>query len=999
LLYHPEIRTNEPAQHPPYGLLELAAIVDELGFKVHLFDNNAFRFPIDAVRQGMKEEGQQDVIGFTGLTTQTKFIEKAVRVAREEFPAALIVGGGGFMSAQPFDMMRWNPEFDIGCIGEGYNTFREILEHVDDRQWSKVKGLVYREGKKVKLSPMRPLIEEYYYCESHKSKKFTFEQALTDDFKCKECGERLLNNLDEQIPWPAYEFSPVEVYLRNSPMPYSVESSGMIPLNVQEPLRRLDVRTSLGCTWHCNFCFHMGASSYCLRKIYGKEVKGPQFRQHSPRYVVQLIDDLRRRYGLNFASFIDENFTVKRKWFDCFLQKFEEAGLATLVHWGVVAHSTTVDAEMLKKARDEGLSYISYGGECLDPETYVFSASGAPIQIQYLNSTLASINFDSLQIESAHAEKTFKVQIPMLEISTRHKRLKCSPDHKLFTIKDGQICEIPANELKHGDFVAVANHIPSVQQEVFGTEQCQLLGFSIGDGYLSDRRAGFKIASSQKELLNYYGGIAKKHFLSEKALPRFYQRSKNGFELHFYSPKFKKLISSLHLDVNSPYRILHDSLLSLSESETCYLLRGLFDSDGGVGETVDQGIQYYSTSRKLVEQIKMLLLRLGVDSQNIRVKRYQKFGKTCIDYILTIKRYRDIQFFADTIGFSHPTRKTKLSVLLQAIENRRVANYRLKPRGDVIPMGVTFWKRLAKAYAGYWHGAYIRAGFGWCSYTYSKKRLESPKRETCLKLIAELEKIDCNTPELRELKTMVNANIGWQRISKIKDIGIAPIVYDFSVPAYRNYIANGFIVHNSASPRILKDIGKGQSPEQMVGAIEATQAAQVNAIMSFMVGQPSETIDSVIATCQFFIDNQVHCVPFFCSPYPGSELFAKFKDRIIMQQLTEDEKAIIDGSGDGETLKRVYRETTKQKSTVWTDLPTPDFSKAFLQKNLPSIQSFIRDNALHRWVLSLDDATKMSCNLTDEFTDVELAGLQYLLASWDITRLKKFKKTLEERKK
>lgn len=529
---------------------------------MHILDNNAYRFPIDAVRQGLKEEGSQDIIGITGLITQFKFIQTIAKVCREEHPAALIVGGGGWLSSMPFEMMKWIPELDIGAVGEAYITWREILKHAEDRNWSKVKGLVYREGKKVKLSSMRPLIEEYYYCEEHKSERLTFEKAAEADFTCK-CGDPLVNNLDEQIPWPAYEFSPVETYLKYSPIPYSMESSGMVPLNVGEGLRRLDVMSSLGCPWNCSFCHHVCGSPSQQSKLYGREVTGKAFRQHSPKYVVGLIDHLRRKWSVNFVSFIDENFTVNKKWFYKFCETLEEADLATLIHWGVVGHSRTVDKEMLVKGHDVGMSYISYGGE-------------------------------------------------------------------------------------------------------------------------------------------------------------------------------------------------------------------------------------------------------------------------------------------------------------------------------------------------------------------------------------------------------------------------------------------------SGSARLLKEMGKGQTPEQMSASIEATHAAQINPIMSFIIGFPDETIEDVIATLQFFIDNQIHCNPFFLQPYPATALYEQYKDKIIEQYMTEDELAYMkDNELRTSLMQAYYKEAPKEISSNQA------------RKLFPELQTRIHDEALKRWVLSLDDATRMSCNLT-AFTDVELAGMRYLLSTegisldgkpMDLERLKQFKRQLEERTK
>lgn len=151
----------------------------------------------------------------------------------------------------------------------------------------------------------------------------------------------------------------------------------------------------------------------------------------------------------------------------------------------------------------------------------------------------------------------------------------------------------------------------------------------------------------------------------------------------------------------------------------------------------------------------------------------------------------------------------------------------------------------------------------------------------------------------------------------------------------------------------------------MAAAISATQAAGINPIMSFIIGFPDTTIDDLIEDCQFYVDNQVHVVPFFVQPYPATKLYREYKDKIIEQMLTDEERDFC--------LEQAAKRSTKMLAKV----------------------DEIRDKALERWVLSLDDATRLSVNLTD-FNDVELAGLRYLLSTWDLNRLKKFKKMLNK---
>lgn len=328
LFVHPEIRTQDPPQHPPLGIAQLAAITETYGYKTGIIDNNAARLQLDALREEVKSEKVTwSIIGIGGLITQYKSINPITKMLRKEYPDAIIVGGGGFMSSMPREMLKWIPEMNLGVIGEAYITWQEILEHKDDQDWATIKGVVYREGQKIKLTPKRPLIPEA--------------------------------KLDGEIPFPAYHLLPIEIYLANSAIAYAPEFMPQMTPNGFYSPRRLDVCTSYGCVYNCYFCFHTA----CPTRLYGEKLSEKPFRQHSPEYVIGLLLHLRKHYCIDRVSFIDENMTVNPKWFMEFCRKLEESDLATLIKWGMLAHPRTVTPELLAKAHDTGCVYISFGGE------------------------------------------------------------------------------------------------------------------------------------------------------------------------------------------------------------------------------------------------------------------------------------------------------------------------------------------------------------------------------------------------------------------------------------------------------------------------------------------------------------------------------------------------------------------------------------------------------------------------------------------------------------
>jgi anaerobic magnesium-protoporphyrin IX monomethyl ester cyclase len=229
LFIYPIIHPQEPPLHCPYELLELAALAEEQGHKTKIVDNNAYRLPIDAFRQEIKPEKTWDLIVVQADKVQGKQLSETARVIKEVNTTTSLVCFGELISALPFQIMKWIPQLDAGIIGEPYYSFKQILNNTAQIEQGifpekKIKGIVYREGKKTKLSKPQLLME----------------------------------NADS-LPFPLYEKSPIDTYFKYSPILYSTESSGYVSLNSGEQLRRLDVKTKYEKTVH--------TSNYVVRLI------------------------------------------------------------------------------------------------------------------------------------------------------------------------------------------------------------------------------------------------------------------------------------------------------------------------------------------------------------------------------------------------------------------------------------------------------------------------------------------------------------------------------------------------------------------------------------------------------------------------------------------------------------------------------------------------------------------------------------------------------------
>lgn len=328
IFVNPIVRPQDPPYHIPFGIAILARIADQLGHDVGILDLNANRFSVDAFREELKDADYRDadVFGIGGMSSQYKFIKPLVPIIKQVHPDALLVAGNGFLTTLPEETMKLLPQVDVGIIGEGERTFTELLDVVNSENFSRVKGLIYREDGELVRTKHRELIM----------------------------------NLDEEVPWPHWDMLPLEIYFQYSANLMGVASSP----ELQRSRRRMSIVTERGCPRKCAWCTHLGQSCFDLSRIYGKTIKGPAVRYHSARYTVDMVKQLRFKYGVDFVSILDENFLANKKRCYEIADLWEKEDLAGLVHFGVLGDPPSAsDYELLQRLKDVGLCYVSIGIE------------------------------------------------------------------------------------------------------------------------------------------------------------------------------------------------------------------------------------------------------------------------------------------------------------------------------------------------------------------------------------------------------------------------------------------------------------------------------------------------------------------------------------------------------------------------------------------------------------------------------------------------------------
>lgn len=182
----------------PMGLGYLAAVSRENGHEVWVKD-------MEIEPEGLEQfltERQPDVVGLSILTLPYPLSQQIIRRIRKALPNATIVIGGVHVSAVKEESLLENPDADVAVLGEGENTFLELLEGKD---YSEILGICYRRNGEVVENPPRPLIK----------------------------------NLDE-LPSPAWDLFPMLKY--RATLPYGRTKYLVV------------VSTSRGCPYRCPYC-------------------------------------------------------------------------------------------------------------------------------------------------------------------------------------------------------------------------------------------------------------------------------------------------------------------------------------------------------------------------------------------------------------------------------------------------------------------------------------------------------------------------------------------------------------------------------------------------------------------------------------------------------------------------------------------------------------------------------------------------------------------------
>jgi len=151
--------------YPPLGLAYLASYLEKnskFNPAISIIDENAKEIP-----ELLIKKGRPRVVGISATTPQIIRAHKIAKFCKRLDPKIICIIGGVHSTILPAQTLKQFPSFDLGIYGEGEQTFQELIDAIWEKNFrlnkinlSQIKGVIYREDKKIKTSPRRELIAE-----------------------------------------------------------------------------------------------------------------------------------------------------------------------------------------------------------------------------------------------------------------------------------------------------------------------------------------------------------------------------------------------------------------------------------------------------------------------------------------------------------------------------------------------------------------------------------------------------------------------------------------------------------------------------------------------------------------------------------------------------------------------------------------------------------------------------------------------------------------------
>jgi deoxycytidine triphosphate deaminase len=418
-------------------------------------------------------------------------------------------------------------------------------------------------------------------------------------------------------------------------------------------------------------------------------------------------------------------------------------------------------------------------GKCVTGDTRVVDAeTGAYLPITEFSWGRQTLSLQNWSLRIARVSAFIpQGRKPVFELRTRTGLIiKATANHPFRQLHGWTRLE----NLKPGDRIARAREIPVFGKTPLPDWEAKLLGLMISEGQCNTPGHSPTFTSSDAVLV-----ALLQECVQAGKLGTVTRRERFGYRLVNRSARggipernrAHEWLRGYGLNVKAEHKFVPQAVFMAPKESVRAFLQCLFAGDGGVYRNGDAFfLEYYSKSRRLVEDVHHLLLRFGVFSL-IRQKQTSIGTPACS---IQITDREQIARFAAEIGFYPGSIKyvrfaTEIAPVLGAEPRRKRSNF------DTLPCEA--WPLLTSAVA---ETRLSLRELGLCT---------RPTQSVPFPFVAQA--------AVATDDAMLNALAAgpvWDTVESITPAGEEE-VYDLTVPGVHNFVANHLVVHNSTYAR------------------------------------------------------------------------------------------------------------------------------------------------------------------------------------------------------
>ena len=417
-------------------------------------------------------------------------------------------------------------------------------------------------------------------------------------------------------------------------------------------------------------------------------------------------------------------------------------------------------------------------GKCVTGDTRVVDAdTGAYLPITEMRWGKSTLGLDNWKLKSAKVSAFIpQGRKEVFELRTRAGlRIRATANHPFRQLHGWT----PLGELRPGDRIAAARNVPVFGKTPIPDWEASLLGLMISEGQCDTPGHSPTYTTADCAMVELL-----KRCMAESGMGVVTFRGRYGYRLVNRQgrggiPESNRVhiwLKKHGLNVGAAKKFVPQSIFTAPETSVRLFLQSLFSGDGSVYHSKGGFfLEYYSNSRRLIEDVHHLLLRFGIFSL-IRDKT-TTIGTSAFKIQITDKD--QILRFADKIGFTPGSvQQEKLEV---EVLPRISVQGRVKSNFDTLPSQA--WPILSTA---------ARVG----GVRFRDMNVRASLRQS-VPLYAATQ-VALATGDLF-VTPLIDGPV-WDVVEKIEAVGVEE-VFDITVPLLHNFAANDLIVHNSTYAR------------------------------------------------------------------------------------------------------------------------------------------------------------------------------------------------------